>query len=192
MRACGLAVAVLLAGAITGCSELLPKASSEVSSPWGSFEEAKAAIDRISPGKTTGGELRAQGIDPFTSPNVQLLSYSDILLRFPITGSLAADRLDSGLRACLDAGKACTGFAITVREIHSDHIGGFWQDTLGFKRVVDVTGWSFTALILMVDDRAVYTLYGGQPIVHEREVTRQPLGPIQDLGSSLPVGNLVR
>lgn len=192
MRARDLFPLLLAAGALSGCSELLPKVQSEVSSPWHSFVEAKAAIERIAPERTTAVELRAEGIDPYTSPNVQLLSYSDILLRFPIMGTFAQERLDRGLRACLDAGKACTGYAITVRDTRRDHVGDFWQDALGFKRVVDVTGWSFTALILLVDNRVVYTLYGGQPIVLDKEVTRQPLGPVQSLGTSLPVGNIVR
>ena len=34
----------------------------------------------------------------------------------------------------------------------------------------------------MIDDMVVYTLYGGQPRIHEHEVTRNPLGPLQGLG----------
>ena len=53
-------------------------------------------------------------------------------------------------------------------------VGNFWLDSLNFYRDTDVTGWSFNALVLFVDERVVYTLYGGQPRVHEREVTRNP------------------
>ena len=42
------------------------------------------------------------------------------------------------------------------------------------------------------DGATVYTLYGGQPSVQEQEVSRQPLGPAQDFGESLPLGSLVR
>jgi len=131
------------------------------------------------------------GIDPYTSPNVQLLSYSDILLRFPMNGSFSHDGLDHGLHECLEAGKACTGYSINVRELKRDRTGSFWPDALGFRRVVDVSGWTFNALILMIGDRVVYTLYGGQPIVREQEVSRQPLGPVQDIGGALPVQKLV-
>lgn len=182
-----IAVAAALAG---GCAQLLPKASSEVSSPWISFEQARDTVERIVPGQTTVADLRAMGIDPYASANVQLLSFSDVLLRFPNAGSL--DRLDTGLRQCLEAGKGCTGLAITARDTRRDRVGNFWADALSFKRVVDVTGWSFNAIILMVEDRAVYTLYGGQPHLREQEVTRQPLGPLQDWGDSLPVGNLLK
>ena len=186
LRRCALPLAALLAA---GCGALLPKEHTEVTSPWRSFDEAKNAIERIVPERSTAGELRSLGLDPYASPNVQLLSYSDILLRFPV-GPSHREGLDAGLRRCLDAGKACTGLYVTARDLKRDRTGNFWQDAFGFKRVVDITGWNFNALVLLVDERVVYTLYGGQPNVREQEITRQPLGPLQDFGES--VGNLVR
>jgi hypothetical protein len=115
---------------------------------------------------------------------VQLLSFSDILLRFPMIGADYHAHLDPGLHRCLEAGKACTGYAITIHVTHRDRTGNFWVDTFGFKRVTDVTGWTFNGLILLVDDKVVYTLYGGQPRVREQEVTRQPLGPVQGIGEA--------
>jgi hypothetical protein len=181
---------ILAAGLAAGCGGLLPKAQSEIDSPWGSFEQARDAIEAIEPGRTSTAQLRAIGIDPYATPNVHLLTYSDIVLRFP--ANVAPARLDQGLRQCLEAGKACTGYFINVKDIRRDRVGDFWKDTSGFLRTVEVTGWSFNALILMVDDRVVYTLYGGQPKLLEHEVTRQPLGPVQNFGESLPLGNLVR
>ena len=136
--------------------------------------------------------MRAAGIDPYVSRNVQLLSYSDVLLRFPLNAGSSNAQLDHGLRACLEAGKSCTGYALNVRDVKKDHTGPFWQDTLGFKRVVETTGWQFNALILLVGDRVVYTLYGGQPNLHEQEVSRQPLGPVQNIWDALPVGSIGR
>jgi hypothetical protein len=189
LRAAGLAM-LASAALLDGCAHLLPTAETQVRSPWRSFEEARIAIESITPELTRAPELVRLGIDPYTSPNVQLLTYSDITLRFPI--NLASNHLDKGLRDCLEAGKSCTGYYVNVRDVKRDRTGGFWQDTLGFKRTVEVTGWSFNALVLLVDDRVVYTLYGGQPSLHELEVTRQPLGPAQNFGDSLPLGNLAR
>lgn len=176
--------------ALAGCAQLLPKARSEVASPWHSFEDARATIERIVPGRTTSADLRTMGLDPDADPNVQLLSFSDVLLRFPNASSLP--HLDEGLRQCLEAGRACTGLAINARDTRRDRVGNFWQDALSFKRVVDVSGWSFNALVLLVGDRVVYTLYGGQPNLREQEVTRKPLGPLQEWGDSLPVGDLFK
>lgn len=184
---------LLAAGlAVAGCASLLPTSQAEVSSPWRSFEEARAAIDRIEPDRTTTADLRAAGIDPYVSRNVQLLSYSDVLLRFPLNAGSSNVQLDHGLRACLEAGKSCTGYALNVREVKKDHTGSFWQDTLGFKRVVETTGWQFNALILLVGDRVVYSLYGGQPNLHEQEVSRHPLGPVQSIGDAVSIGSIGR
>lgn len=163
-----------------------------MSGPWRTFDEAKAAIERIEPNRTTTADLRASGIDPYESPNVQLLSYSDILLRFPMGVSIANGPMDRGLHECLEAGKSCTGYSTNIREVKRDRTGPFWLDALGFKQVVDTTGWQFNALILVVGDRVVYTLYSGQPQIREHEETRHPLGPIQNIGDAVSVGNLGR
>jgi hypothetical protein len=179
--------------ALAGCASLLPTSQSEVNGTWSTFEEARAAIERIEAQRTTVADLKAAGIDPFTSTNVQLLSYSDVLLRFPINGGLAENRLDRGLAECLKAGKACTGYSIAMSDVKKDRVGPFWLDVFGFKRVAITSGWQFNALILLVDDRVVYTLYSGRPNVREHEVSRQPLGPIQNVGDALPsVGSLIR
>lgn len=183
----GPAAAVVLAAAVVGlagCASLLPTAKNEIKSPWKNFEDARQAIERIVPERTTAAELKAVGIDPYTSPNVQLLSYSDILLRFP-NATLPAPGLDDGLRECLASGKSCTGYSISVRDVKRDRVGSFWKDSFGFEREIEVTGWTFNALILIVRDRVVYTLYGGQPLMRELEVTRQPLGPIQNWGDAV-------
>ncbi len=173
------------AAALAGCSALLPKAQTEVASPWNSFDEAKAAVDSIVPDLTTVAELHARGIDPYQSPNVQLLSYSDILRRFPMGDGSRWEELDPGLRECLGAGKSCSGYEITLGNLQRKRVGPFVQDLLRFKQIVDVSGWTFNALILMANDRVVYTLYGGQPSIRIREVTRNPLGPAQGLGDAL-------
>src|SRR5512137_560683 len=77
-----------------GCAELLPKSRVEVQNPWHSYEQAREAIERIIPYQTTKADLKTQGIDPFVTPNVQLLNYSEIVLRFPLSGSMPWERLD--------------------------------------------------------------------------------------------------
>lgn len=182
LRAAGGLLALLLAG----CADLLPKARNEVRGLWHSFEQAQAAIDRIVPYQTTAAELATLGIDPFRTENVRLLNFSDIALRFPLGGGFPVDRLDRGLRECLEAGMRCQGYAIAVRETQRDRVGNFWLDALNFHRTVDVRGWSFNALILVVEGRVVYVLHGGEPAIREQEMTRQPLGPLQGWGESLP------
>lgn len=182
----GRAIACALAILVAGCAELLPKASTQVESPWRSYEESQAAILRVVPFKSTVADMKAMGFDPFVTPNVQLLNFSDIVLRFPLSANLPLEKLDPGLRACFEAGSKCEGYAITLRETRHDRVGNFWLDSLKFRRVTEVTGWSFNALVLLVDSRVVYVIYGGQPSIRETEINRQPLGPLQGWGDIVP------
>jgi len=177
---------IAIAAALVGCVELLPKSQSEVQSPWQDFAGAKTAIERIVPYQTTRQDLHANGIDPYASANITLLTYSDIILRFPLGGAVPQEKMDRGLRECLNAGRACYGYAIVARDTRRDRTANFWLDSLNFYRKVDVSGWSFNATILLVDDTVVYVIYGGQPIIREQEISRQPLGPLQNWGDALP------
>lgn len=172
------AVPILLACALAGCTSLLPRAEFATQQTWSDYDAAKAAIDAIVPARSTRDELRAAGIDPHSNAAVSILNVSDVMQRFA-AGSVRQEELDPGVRQCLTAGKACTGYAISLKRSSHKRIGNFWLDSFNFYREVDVTGWSFNALILFVGDTVVYTLYGGQPRMHEREVTRNPLGPLQ-------------
>ncbi|HSN21882.1 MAG TPA: hypothetical protein VLS49_14470 [Usitatibacter sp.] len=178
----GRALAVAAGLALAACTSLLPRSDSTVRTGWNSFDEAKAAIERIEPHRTTRADLHAAGLDPRVNPNVELLNYSDILRRFPVGGSVA--HLDAGLRECLEAGKSCTGYSIALNQQHRERTGPFLLDLLSFKRVTHSTGWTFSALVLMVGDDVVYALYGGKPSISETELLVEPLGPLQNWDGS--------
>jgi hypothetical protein len=167
---------------LAGCATLLPHSHVETKATWASFEEAKAAIERVQPHRTTAGEVRAAGLDPFTNPNVELLNYSDILRRFPLAGSNLT--IDQGLRECFDAGKRCVGYSIDLKHTDRNRVGPFVLDLLSFRRETRTTGWTFNALVLMVGDEVVYSLYGGKPAISETEKAIEPLGPLQDWNGS--------
>jgi hypothetical protein len=179
----GLLAALLL---VSGCSSLLPRSQSEARGTWTTFDQAKAAIEKIQPGGTTRAELNAAGIDPYKTANITVLTYSDILLRFPVTAALSMEQLDEGLQACFKAGKKCDGYLVQAREAKRRRTGNFFLDSLHFDRPVETHGWSFNALIILVEDVVVYTLYGGQPLITEHERERNPLGPLQGWGDAVP------
>ncbi len=170
-------VALALAALLAGCSTLLPRSQSTVNASWSSFADARAAIERIEPHRTSRADLHAAGLDPYANSNVTLLNYSDVVRRFPLAGS--ATRIDEGLRECLDAGKSCTGYALELNQTHKDRVGPLLLDMLSFRRETKSTGWTFSALILLVGDDVVYALYGGKPSISETELTIEPLGPLQ-------------
>jgi len=167
-----------------GCNMLLPRQKTSTLDSWSSFDDAKAAVDAIVPYETRRPELAARNIDPYKNSAITILSYSDVVQRFAVGAAVKAEELDRGVHECLTAGKACTGYQIELGRTDRNRIGSFWLDTFNFKREVDVRGWNFRALVLFVDDVVVYTLYGGQPVLHQEEVTRNPLGPLQSWGEA--------
>ncbi|CUA96119.1 hypothetical protein [Thiomonas bhubaneswarensis] len=173
-----------LALALSGCASLLPRGVAQTSKPWANFNQAHAAFERIQPFVTTTAELREQGLDPLVTPNITILNYADIVRRLlPPSGNDFA--LDPGIRACMQAQTACRGFEIEQRHIDRKRVGNFWLDFLDFRRETTTTGWRFNMLLLVVNDRVVYKLWGGQPDISEVEVTRNPLGPLQGFGQSV-------
>jgi len=183
-----LAAALLLPvlGLPIGCKSLLPKGTETTPLPWKNYAEAYAAIESIEPYKSTREALRAKGIDPAVNPAITILNYTDLLQRLTAVGAVTPGHLDPGIAECLDAGKRCTAYQIEVRQLQSKRVGNFWLDMLNFRRRTITTGWSFSALIFFVDDRAVFALAGGQPNINTESMSRNPLGPLQGLGSSVP------
>ena len=148
-----LAVTCFAGFLMTGCAELLPKYSAQVSSPWKNYEEAQTSIAQIVPYKSTTNELKEKGFDPLATPNVQLLNFSDIALRFPLNSNIPIEKIDYGLRLCFEAGNKCRGYSINVKETKQERVGNFWLDSLRFYREINTSGWSFNAIVLMVGDR---------------------------------------
>ena len=64
---------------LVGCGSSLPKGEAKTQSQWQTFEEAKAAYDSITLHETTTLDLQQLGFDPYSAPNVRILSYLDII-----------------------------------------------------------------------------------------------------------------
>ncbi len=184
----GTLLALALFGTLpAGCSSLLPRSSDATQVEWKTFEEARTAFEAIEPFRTRKSTLIANGFDPYNNPSVTILSYPEIVQRFSAGNALEREEYEHGIRSCLVAGRACSGYQIAVKRVRHNRIGNFWLDTLGFLRRTNVTGWSFNAMILFVDDQVVYTVYSGQPNLHEMQVRRNPLGPLQSIGDAIRI-----
>jgi hypothetical protein len=183
-------VAILASAGLAGCAELLPQARVSTQQAWKDFDEASAAITRIVPRRTTRADLATAGIELGKNPSITLLTLGDVMQRFAVGGALESNQLDPDVRACVIAGKSCNGYSITVRHNDRNRVGNFWLDAFNFRRETDLTGWNFNALILFVDDTVVYAVHGGQPRIHEKEVNKNPLGPLQSFGEA--AGSLLR
>ena len=169
---------------LAGCNSLLPRVQSE-SSLFQTFEEARAAIDSLTPMKSTVSTLLAIGLDPARQQNTVILTHDDIVRRFLPSTLLKREDLDPGVIACLDARAACRGWEISAERVLRARTGGFAADFTNFSRRTETTGWRFNALVLLVDDLVVYRTWGGQPNINTLEVQTNPLGPLQDMGPTL-------
>lgn len=170
--------------ALTACSTLLPEGKGHVESPWQSYAEAEQVFKKIVPHQTSVADLKLLKLDPLANPNISILNYSDVLRRFVPSASIDTDQLDSGVRECIKALSACSGYEIDHRFIQRKRYGNFFADFLNFKRKVDIVGWRFNAVLLIKDGVVIYKLSGGQPAIHEHEESLNPLGPFQGSGES--------
>lgn len=175
---------ILLSLFVAGCGSLLPRSKAVIDSPWQNFQEAQQTFDKIIPHQTTVNDLKHLKLDPETNPNITILNYSDVLRRFIPGGSITALDLDTGVLECILAKAACKGYEVDQRTLKRNRTGNFWADFLNFKRKVDVVGWRFNGVILVKENVVVYKLTGGQPIIHEIEESKNPLGPFQGFGES--------
>lgn len=184
--AAGAALLVLATGCQSTLQSLLPDSSIKTDVQWQSFEEARQALESIVPYESRLEDLNARGFDPASNPAVTVLSFSDILLRFNAGTAMRYEDYDRGIRDCLAASKSCIGYSLQIRRVKRERVGNFWLDSLNFVRQIDTTGFSFNALILLVDGTVVYRLYGGQPKIQEKERNVNPLGPLQGWGDAVP------
>ena len=173
-----------LAMSLVGCSSLLPTESKSTQTRWTSYEQAETEFSNIKTGETTLKQLKAMGIDPTTTPNIELLSHADLLRRLHAMAVFGESALDPAIRGCAAARQKCYAYHLEQTITKRDRVGNFWLDTFNFKKVTDVTGWRFDALIIISNDLVVYKTWSGKQNIHEVEHERHPLGPLQGIGSS--------
>ena len=178
------AVALLL-GLLAGCSSLLPNSKEVTASPWQTYQDAQDAFDKIIPGHTTVADLRAMSLDPGQNANIAILNYADVMRKFMLNQSFSINDLDQGVRECVMAKVHCRGFEVTQSNVQKQRNGNVILDLLGFYRETHTTGWRFSGLILIKESVVVYKLTGGQPVIQGTEENKNPLGPVQAIGSKM-------
>jgi hypothetical protein len=169
---------------ISACSSMLPKAHTDAST-FQSYDEARAAVEKLVPMKSDRQAVEKDGFNPATHPNIKLLTHADVVRLFVPTSLLRREDLDPGILKCLEARDACHGMEVTESKMSRVRAGNFLTDFTNFKRRTETTGWRLNALILFVDDLMVYRSWGGQPAINEVEIRTNPLGPFQDIGPAL-------
>lgn len=170
------------AAALAGCTSLLPRGSSDTPSPFASFEQAREAAERIVPFRTRVDELQALGFDPGMGRNVTLIPYPDIVARLAPYSGVPLSELDPGIRQCILAQSACTGWLFRFERQDRRREGGFWADFLNIHRVTSITGWRFEALVVASGGTVLFRNHGGEPHADRVQKETNPLGPLQPAG----------
>ena len=183
VRATVVAVPVLLT--VSACEGTLPTSQTSTRSQWQSFDDVKAAYDKVAPGMTTGDELREAGFDPFRGPNVRVMSYLDIMRHFFTTDAIKPSDLDPSVQRCIAAREACIGYYVTLEHIERARRGSTLADLFNFHRQTYETGWNFSALFILLDGKVTYKLWSGIPKIDRQMKQDNPLGPVQEPASIL-------
>lgn len=174
-----LLAAVVLCCVFCGCTLLLPKESKVTRTPWSSFDEVKAAFEKVSPHSTTTGQLKVIGFNIYSTPNLRVLNYLEIA---SATVSLNREELSEGLAICFRSQAKCMAYEFEPQEIQSKRYGNLLLDILNFHRKSRETGWRFKALYVVVDDLVVDKFWSGAPFIDREQENINPLGPLQDIG----------
>jgi len=184
---CVLATVLVLLN--TGCSRgnLLPSVKNTTESPWQNYEEARKAFEKIVPMETTKEGLKKLGFDPFETPNVNVITYLDILQKFMPNESIKLEDLDDGVQSCLRARAECSGYEVSPSKLTKKRYGSVMMDLFNFRKKTLTTGWHFQALIVLNGDLVVYKISGGEPNIIEFEDKKNPLGPLQSIGEAVRI-----
>ncbi|MBG9390210.1 hypothetical protein [Caenimonas aquaedulcis] len=172
----------LLLLALAGCSTLLPSGSTDTPAGFASFEEARAAVERIAPFRTRTSELQSMGFDTREGRNVTLVPYPDIMGRLAPYQGMPLSQLDPGVARCIQAQAACRGWVFHFERQDRKREGSFWLDFLNIRRVTNVRGWWFDALIVESEGTVLFRSSGGQARTDRVEKQFNPLGPFQPAG----------
>lgn len=153
--------------------------------PWASYDSARQALDAIEPGITREEDLMSNGFSPEHNPAVAWLSWPELLQRFAALGAIEPLEIDPGLRACLTRPERCRALGVQARQLKRERLGSFWLDSLNFRRTTRTTGWTFNAVVVLVDATVVFRSHGGQPRVEQTQDFKNPLGPFQRWGDAV-------
>lgn len=177
-----LAILTLFIG-LLGCAAVLPSSKTTMTSPWKNFGDIETAYEKIIPGKTTLEDLKQMGFDPYKTPNIKILTSTDVINYFMSNPSIKKEDLDSGIQECINAKDRCRAYQINPGDKKKKREGNFWLDILRFKRQTKESGWEFKGLIIVIDNIVVYKEpIGGKPQIDLEESEKKPLGPFQELG----------
>ena len=172
---------------LVGCSSMLPSKTVDTQTQWSSYQEVESVVKAIRRGHTLE-DVKKLGLDVNTTPNIQSLTYLDIAKRFGLIGfrdQIVA--VPDGVKRMMLAAERGRGYELNVEATRSQRIGNFWTDFLQFRKNTHTTGWKFSVLLIVVNNRVEYVLYKGNPNIDKLEKEKNPIGPFQRINGYILV-----
>jgi hypothetical protein len=171
---------------VAGCSgSVLPQESSIGAPKFTTFEQVMTSYDDIKLGQTRRPDLTALGLDTQTTPNIEVLSYNQILDLFLPNETLSLKQAPVGVQRCLRDQDHCSAYIYRLDHSHARQTGGVVPELLGTEHNTYTSGWKVEIVLLLQGDVVVYKVMSGQPNMQDNNDKSQPLGPLQDLGQSI-------
>ena len=195
-RGSGVVIAIILACfslMMFGCATisttsngLMPTERKIVGSTWKGYQEALDAFNLIEPNKTTLEDMKKIGFDPIAVPNTVFLD--PISIRNIIVGNNASriEDLPKDLQDYIRDLKECRGFKFRQQEFFTKGTGNLLSRIFKFNKEDIVSGWQFEAWIFMKKGVVVYTLWLGNPNIHEMTNQKNPIGSFSDILGNIP------
>jgi hypothetical protein len=154
---------------------------------WSTYQDVDNVVAQIRVGQSLD-DLRALGLDVHKTPNVESLTYLDIAKRFGLIGLKDHTLVvPDGVKKLMEAAENGRAYEMTVESTTHERIGSFWADFLQFRKKTHITGWKYTLLLIVVDDKVQYVLHKGNPNIDKLEKEKNPLGPFQKINGYILV-----
>lgn len=172
---------------LVGCKSLLPVQTVNTQSNWSTYQDVDNIVAQIKAGQSLD-ELRDIGLDVDKTPNVESLTYLDIAQRFGLIGLRDKSLIvPAGVKKLMTAAEKGKAYEMVVESTTHNRIGSFWADFFQFRKKIHVTGWKYTLLLIVVDDKVQYVLHKGNPNIDKIEKHKNPLGPFQKINGYILV-----
>jgi hypothetical protein len=158
---------------------MLPVQTIDTQYQWHSYQQVQGVVDQIRVGQTLD-DLRTIGLDVDKTPNIEVLTYIEIAHRFGLIGLRDNSvTIPEGVKKLMLAAEKGKGYEMTVESTTHQRVGSFWADFFQFRKKIHVTGWKYSVLLIVVDDKVQYVLSKGSPNIDKFEKHKNPLGPFQ-------------
>jgi len=169
------------------CGTLLPTQTVTTQTQWKSYEDVHTVVSSIRTGDSLE-HLRTLGIDVNSTANIESLTYLDIASRFGLIGYRDKTVIvPEGVKKLMAVAEKGSGYELVIESTHHERIGSFWADFFQFRKKIHVTGWKYSVLFIVVEDKVQYVLHKGSPNIDKFEKHKNPLGPFQKINGYILV-----